>query len=184
MTRRLTIAASALLLFSCDADLRKLHTDGGSSSKGGSGGSGGQGGAGGGGSKDGPGGSGGGGGFGGGGGSAGGGGGGAGGGSGKIVCSDPVNNTGCPASQKCTLDCTMSTGFVCAGKGAKGNDEPCSGGTTDDCAAGYVCVSFMMASPRCARFCNGNTDCASGYGCTGSVRCSSEPPRAKICVKP
>lgn len=56
--------------------------------------------------------------------------------------------------------CTIANGAVACGPGGtQGDGQSCGTGTTDLCAAGFVCVTASAATGQCLEFCDADNDC-------------------------
>lgn len=72
----------------------------------------------------------------------------------QTMC-DPVAQTGCGASDKCTLS---SSGPVCEANGTRQNGQDC-GGPSEDCVKGTLCTIESTTLDQCRAFCATDTDC-------------------------
>jgi hypothetical protein len=81
---------------------------------------------------------------------------------------DLVNQTMCGTGSKCTFTALGSGGSpvtFCDVAGAQGWNQTCgAGGASDNCQAGYMCLSRGGGSARCRRFCNTETICTTYPG--------------------
>jgi hypothetical protein len=87
---------------------------------------------------------------------------------------DPVNQSGCPAGQKCYV--SSSGTFVCKAAGNKSLGQLCTSGLADDCAAGLHCATD--GSPAvCRQYCSVDTDCKQAAVNSGTVAEATNRPR-------
>lgn len=69
----------------------------------------------------------------------------------------------CGAGQKCSQ--TSSTKLACMSDGTVGEGGTCSGGYTNDCAAGNLCLSVGNRQSICRHYCRTDADCSGGRVC-------------------
>jgi len=81
---------------------------------------------------------------------------------------DLVNQTMCGTGMKCTFTAVDAFGnpdTFCDTAGPVGYNEVCgSGGASDNCAAGYICLGSSGGTSRCRRFCSLDTTCTTSPG--------------------
>lgn len=80
-----------------------------------------------------------------------------------------VSQSPCSGSQKCTYFVGPTTARQCESNGAVREESRCTfGGGNDNCERGTICVNYPNpdAGPRCARFCNSDSDCVYLGTCT------------------
>ncbi len=91
---------------------------------------------------------------------------------------DPISNTGCEASQKCSIisgptqqNPNASVVFGCAPKGTKGDGEDCANDT--ECGEKFFCALFQgAAGGKCTQFCANDSHCptANNQKCIGGLQ--------------
>lgn len=86
-----------------------------------------------------------------------------------VLCQD------CGAGQKCKTDSANKP--TCTADGTLAEGQPCGTGSTDDCAAGNVCVVAGSSLNLCRHYCRTDADCTGGRLCTlklksGAMVCS------------
>lgn len=82
--------------------------------------------------------------------------------------SDLVTQAMCGAGRKCTFTTVDTLGNpepFCDVAGAQGWNDLCgSGGASDNCQAGYMCLASGGGDSRCRRFCSSDTTCTTYPG--------------------
>jgi hypothetical protein len=104
---------------------------------------------------------------------------------GETLPCDPVKQTGCLETRKCTLDSKNKA--VCGNNGTRRVGQSCAIAFPDTCIKGTVCNGPTTASTFCRQFCSKTADCtqpAPAGQPTNDPVCAFEFGSFKVCSTP